>query len=120
MLDKVVPVQAAAMRCRVEEYDGHLALRFEGDFLPSMLGVFFGFIVKSETTRGQAEALAEQLNQHCGDMLAGFRDHAALSENEQLALVEMYDDMGLLGPDMDELRARCAPADTPPEVKTAA
>ena len=108
------------MRCRVEEYDGHLALRFEGDFFPSMLGVFFGFIVKPETTRAEAEALAEQLNRHCGDMLAGFRDHAGLSEDEQLALVETYDQMGLYGPDMDELRARCAPAATPPEVKTAA
>jgi hypothetical protein len=110
MLDQPIPVQAAQVKCEVIEYNGHLALRFHGEFFPSLLGVFFGFTVSSETTRADAEALAEQLNRHCGHMLAGFMDHAGLTEAEHLALVEMYDDMGLLDPNLDELKARCAPA----------
>jgi hypothetical protein len=119
MLDQPVPVQSAQVKCEVIEYNGHLALRFHGGFFPSLLGVFFGFTISPETTHAEVEALAEQLNRHCGDMLAGFMDHAGLSEAAQLALVEMYDDMGLLGPDMDELRTRCSPAPTPPVLQAA-
>lgn len=114
MFEAPAPTQTATTSCRVIKHEGGLAISLNSDFFPSLLGVEFSLTLMPETTHAEAEALAAQLDRQCPGMLAGFRDHSGLSAEEQDALVELYDDMGLLEPSLDELKARCAPAAVDP------
>jgi hypothetical protein len=78
--------------------DGRLCIRFEGGMFRSMLGKLFGLMLTPETTREQAEALAELLEKHCHHMFVASLDHEGLSDEERLALTQMYDEMGWLDP----------------------
>ncbi len=78
--------------------DGRFCIQFESGMFRTLLGKVFGLMLKPETTQQEAEALAAQIDKHCATLFVASLDHDGISEEERLALTQMYDEMGLLGP----------------------
>ena len=57
-------------------------------------GKLFGLMLTPKTTREQAEALTELLEKHCHYMFVASLDYEGLSDEERLALTQMYDETG--------------------------
>ena len=66
-------IEHAGIDCQVRTAPtGEPYLRFEGQTLPSLPGVYFGMFVTPETTHEEAESLAAQITKHCPTMWAQF------------------------------------------------
>jgi hypothetical protein len=73
--------------CRVHrEQKGGLCLLFEGQTLPSLGTVYFGFDLSPGTTREQADILAAEITRHCPKLFAIFIDISRTAANQGLVI----------------------------------
>lgn len=101
-MNKVLPTDHMGIYPTVKQMaDGSLCIRFEGGMFRTLLGKLFGLTLMPETSEQEAESLAALLDKHCTSLFVASLDHDGLSEEDRLALTQMYDQMGLLDP-LDE------------------
>jgi len=95
----IVPVEFTAPEYSVKALpDGRLTIQFEGQSIPSLPGVEFGFSLEPGTTRKRADELCAALTKLAPFFFAGFLDQVSDAEFQRY-LIERYDEAGYLNPD---------------------
>lgn len=96
-MSELIPVEFANVFYKIKEESGTLTIQMEGQSIPSLPGITFGFPLRPGTTRKQAEKLRSLLAELSPFFFAGFRNRVK-DEEYRRQLIELYDDFGYFDP----------------------